>query len=320
MEDYPLSQDDLEERFSDDEACLEYLRKIRWPNGFVCPVCGKKKAWETKRGLYHCQSCNHQTSVTSGTIFHRSQKPLHLWFRAIWDVIGQSNGASARSIKRTLDLGSYQTAWSWLQKLRKAMIRPNRERLSGTVQVDETYLGGRKEGKRGRGALGKAIIAIAVEDKDGEGDEKARVGRVRLKHIKSASKKDLLEFLTQAVDPTSIIRTDDWKGYYGIEKHGYVHEIIAPNELRLPHLIASLLKRWILGTHQGAIRPSHLAYYLDEFTFRFNRRTSAHRGKLFFRLIENAVKVEPVPLNSLKAPNQNDKDDNFDDIYSDHNM
>ena len=217
-----------------------------------------------------------------------------LWFRAIWWVTSQKNGASAKNIQRVLELGSYKTAWVWLHKLRRAMIRPGRDRLSGLVEVDETYIGGKKPGKRGRGAEGKVLVAIAVEDK---GENK--IGRIRLNIIPDASSASLTGFAKQCIEKESTIRTDDWQGYSDLRFFGYFHEVVKSTDLKIAHLVISLLKRWLLGTHQGAVSHEHLTYYLDEYTFRFNRRTSNHRGKLFYRLLQNAMEIEPTKYRAM---------------------
>jgi transposase-like protein len=210
---------------------------------------------------------------------------LVIWFRAIWWIVSRKNGASALGLKRILGLGSYETAWTWLHKVRRAMVRPGRDRLSGRIQVDETYLGGLEEGVRGRQTFKKALIAVAAEE-----NEKA-IGRIRMLRIPDASAMSLRSFIIQAIEPGSTVITDGWEGYNGLEAHGYAHEVRrargsgGSNNSLLPlvHRVVSLLKRWIPGTHQGAVSPEHIDYYLDEFTFRFNRRTSRHRGKLFYR-------------------------------------
>lgn len=299
MEDYPQNIMDFEKRFQTEKACQDYLFQLRWPNGFQCTHCGNTKAWPMKDALYQCSQCNSKISVTAGTIFHGTHKPLVLWFRAIWWLTGQKNGASALGIQKIMGLGGYKTAWTWLHKLRRAMITPGRANLSGTIEMDETYIGGEKPGKRGRGAAGKSLVAILAEIKD------SAIGRIRLKRIEDASSDSLNEAALSTVNKNSLIRTDGWKGYNLLSTLGYQHEIIRPDsnigEDLLPncHRIASLLKRWLLGTHQGAVSHEHLDYYLDEFTFRFNRRTSKHRGKLFYRLLENAVKIEPTTYQQL---------------------
>ena len=194
-------------------------------------------------------------------------------------------------------MGSYHTAWQWLHKLRRAMVRPHRDRLSGMIEVDETYVGGKKPGKRGRGAAGKALVGIAVEDKGDEG-----IGRIRLQQLQDASAASLGPFVQAIAEPGSVIRTDDWSGYSGLAVNGFHHVVASSNDLKLAHLIAALLKRWLLGIYQGAVRASHLSYYLDEYTFRFNRRTCTFRGKLFYRLVQQAMMVDPAPVTTLKGP------------------
>ena len=299
MEDYPKTLMDLERRFATEEACREYLLRLRWPSGFRCPACGHEKAWSRADGLFECGECGHKTSAKAGTIFERSRKPLVLWFRAIWWVTSQKNGASALGLKRILGLGSYETAWTWLHKLRRAMVRPGRDRLSGSVQVDETYIGGEKPGKRGRGAEGKTLVIIAAQE-----DGKA-TGRIRLKQVADASGKSLEAAVKDTIAPGTVVKTDGWRGYNGLRSLGYKHKVIrktadvGKNLLPLCHREAGLIKRWLAGTHQGAVSHEHLAYYLDEYTFRFNRRTSSYRGKLFYRLLQNAVVIEPTPYNGI---------------------
>jgi transposase-like protein len=246
-----------------------------------------------------CAGCGHQISLTAGTIFQDTRKPLSLWFRAMWYVTSQKVGASALGLQRVLGLATYRTAWTWLHKLRHAMVRPGRDQLYGTVEVDETYIGAPRAGKRGRGAEGKRLVLIAVELDD------ARIGRIRLVRVPDASGDSLGAAVQASILPGSIVQTDGWVGYRPLEGRGYRHHVVrATEELGdnlLPHChrVASLLKRWMLGTHQGAISHEHLDYYLDEFTFRFNRRTSHHRRKLFYRLLQQAVVVEPQPYKNL---------------------
>jgi len=298
---YPVDVIDFQDMFPTDEACFNYLCLIRWPDGFCCPHCEHDDAWKTNRGIFRCKKCHRDISVTAGTIFQGTRKSLRLWFQAIWYVVCQKNGVSALGLQKILGLGSYQTAWTWLHKLRTAMVRPGRDRLSGIIEVDETLVGGKRPGKRGRGAEGKELVLIAVEDKGSNG-----IGRIRLKHIPDASGPTLKQAIVEMVEPGSTIRTDGWSGYNGLE--GYKHIVVSHDEEEpghdptpLVHRIASLLKRWLLGTLQGGQQFSHLHYYLDEYTFRFNRRTSRSRGKLFYRLIQQALAVNPAPLSSLKA-------------------
>lgn len=254
-----------------------------------------------KRGQYWCRQCNYQASVTAGTIFQDSRKSLRLWFRAIWYVVSQKNGVSALGLQRVLGIGSYRTAWTWLHKLRCAMVRPGRDRLSGTIEVDETYIGGKKSGKRGRGAAGKALVLVAVEDQDN------RIGRIRLRRVIDGSANSLITAVKDSVETGSLVRTDGWNSYEPLLSAGYEHAVIrketgiGDNLLPLVNRVVSLLKKWLQGTHQGAVRSSHLDYYLDEFTFRFNRRTSNSRGKLFYRLVQQAVLIPPTTGNDMRG-------------------
>jgi len=302
MEDYPRDLIELEDRFSTEAACRDYLYQLRWPEGFRCPRCGHGEAWPVRTVWLECASCHHQTSVTAGTILQDTRKPLRQWFRAIWYVTSQKNGASALGLQRILGLKTYVTAWSWLHKLRRAMVRPGRERLGGTVEIDETYLGGLEEGVVGRETVRKVLIAVAAEE-DGKG-----IGRIRLQTIPDASASSLHAFLLASVEPGTTVHTDGWEGYSGLKALGYKHKVTILSRSKkeahelMPrvHRVTSLLKRWILGTHQGAVSHAHLGYYLDEFTFRFNRRTSKYRGKLFYRLLQQAVQTGPVACTELK--------------------
>jgi len=298
--DFPKNQMEFDKRFLTEQNCLDYLIKIRWPNDFICPKCQSVDYWSLSRNRYFCQKCHKEVTPISGTIFHKSTKPLTIWFRALWWMVAQKNGVSAKGLQKILGLGSYQTAWTWLHKFRRLMIIPGREMLKGTVEIDETFVGGKKPGKRGRGAEGKSIVIVGVEIK-----EKA-TGRIRLSLIPDASKKSLHGFINNNIEKGTTIITDDWNGYRNIYKKGYQHivenkkvkdgdEEILPNV----HRVASLLKRWLLGTHQSYLNKNKLEYYLDEYTFRYNRRTSNSRGLLFYRLIEQAVVHNPVTFKEI---------------------
>lgn len=296
--DYPGTFQEFDDWFSSEKSCLDYIAKLRWPKGFHCPSCGFKpeKPSLMGRGLFLCRKCKKQTSITAGTLFHRTHKPLRIWFFAMWFVTSQKHGANALGLQKVLGLGSYNTAWTWLHKLRRAMVRPGRDLLTGSVEVDETYIGGLGAKVRGRGAKRKSIVVIAVEVR-GRGS-----GRVRMSVIPDVSATSLHDFILNNVDIGSEVRSDGWTGYKGIETLGYKHIVTNisasedPAHVVMPrvHRVASLLDRWWLGVHQGAIRSSHLDYYLDEYTFRFNRRTSRARGLLFYRLMEQAVDCAPV--------------------------
>ena len=296
--DYPGTFQEFDDWFSSEKSCLNYIAKLRWPKGFHCPSCGFKpeKPSLMGRGLFLCRKCKKQTSITAGTLFHRTHKPLRIWFFAMWFVTSQKHGANALGLQKVLGLGSYNTAWTWLHKLRRAMVRPGRDLLTGSVEVDETYIGGLGAKVRGRGAKRKSIVVIAVEVR-GRGS-----GRVRMSVIPDVSATSLHDFILNNVDIGSEVRSDGWTGYKGIETLCYKHIVTNisasedPAHVVMPcvHRVASLLDRWWLGVHQGAIRSSHLDYYLDEYTFRFNRRTSRARGLLFYRLMEQAVDCAPV--------------------------
>jgi len=298
MEDYPRTLGEFEDRFATEQACRDYLVALRWPAGFRCPLCGHNAFWPVGK-LFECRKCGHQTSVTAGTIFQDTRKPLRQWFRAAWYVTSQKTGASALGMQQILGLGGYLTAWSWLHKLRRAMVRPGRDCLKGEVEIDETYLGGLEEGVHGRQTFKKALIVVAAE-KDG-----TRIGRIRMQRVPDASAASLHAFIHAHVQPGSTVHTDAWQGYRGLG--GYIHKVsslrghreLASQLLPRVHRVVSLLRRWILGTHQGAVSPAHLDYYLDEFTFRFNRRASHYRGKLFYRLIQQALATDPAPYKQI---------------------
>jgi transposase-like protein len=302
VEDYPRTIAEFERRFSSEEACRAYIEALRWPNGFRCPACQGESAAMVRDGLYQCRSCRRQTSATAGTIFQDTRKPLVMWFRAMWYVTSQKNGTSALGLQRVLGLGSYETAWTWLHKLRRAMVRPDRDRLRGWIEVDETFIGGLAEGAvGGRQKTNKALVVIAAQA-DGPA-----IGRIRMRMIADASADSLHPFVIDCIEPGSTLHTDGWQGYAGLEQKGFDREVSitrgrrkdASKLLSRVHRVAALLKRWLLGTHQGAVAPWQLPYYLDEFTFRFNRRTSKSRGKLFFRLMHQAVNTPPATYEAM---------------------
>ena len=297
-DDYPRTVIEMETRFATEQACLEYLAGLRWPEGFVCPACGGIKSWERSRHLWLCSGCRREVSVTAGTLFQDSHLPLVLWFRAMWHVTNQKYGLSALGLQRALGLGSYRTAWTLLHKLRKAMVRPGRDKLKGSVEVDEAYWGGKEEGAIGRRTEDKALILVAVED-DGKG-----IGRVRLRRIPTPSREYLHGAIADFIEPGSTVRTDGLRAYRDLQ--GYVHDRQLQHEqpvgeyvLPKVHLVISLFKRWLLGTHQGSVSHKYLDGYLNEFTFRFNRRKSRSRGLLFYRLAQLAVHAGPCPLASI---------------------
>jgi transposase-like protein len=287
---FPRNLIEFLDRFATDSACGEYLCQVRWPEGIVCPQCGCRNGWLTGRGTWFCAACRRQTSPTAGTILHDLRTPIRKWFLAGWLVCTQKTGVSAKTLQRELKIG-YKTAWLMLQKLRQATVRAERTQLTGTVEVDETYVGGAESGVGGRELVGKALVAIAVE-LDGK-----KVGRVRLRHVPDASGASLVGFVSDCVAKGSQVRTDDWNGYNGLQAAGFAHRVTPihgdpERALRFfphVHLVASLLKRWLAATHQGRVQKPHLQAYLDEYAFRFNRRRSMHVGKIFHRLVEQMV-------------------------------
>lgn len=297
--DYPRSYADLRAWFPDDAACLDYLEWLRWPNGFVCPRCGTPGHWRMADGRFWCEPGQRRVSATAGTLFHRTRTPLVVWFAVAWHMTAAKNGVSAKTLHRILGLGSYQTAWAMLHRFRSAMVRPGRDRLAGEVEVNELFIGGVKPGKRGRGAEGKALVAVAVELLRPQG-----FGRCRLRVIPNTQAPTLRSFLRDSVNPGAVVVTDGWSSYPEAIGNDDVHvpQVVSrsgdPAPVALPgvHRVASLLKRWLLGTHQGAVEADHLQAYLDEFAVRFNRRKAEFRGLLFRQLLEQAVQVKPVAV------------------------
>lgn len=298
---YPKNRVELAQWFGSEAGCLNYLDSLRWPEGFVCPRCGGSDAWHLRPGQRRCKACRYRASVTAGTIFNATRKPLTAWFEAIWHVCGQKNGGSALALQHAIGLGSYNTSWAWLHRMRRAMVVPGRSRLSGEIEVDETFIGGVKPGVRGRGAAGKSLVLIAAEIRG------TSIGRIRLQVIPNATAVTLLDAVAELAEPGSDIVTDGWTSYLGLPKRGFHHTIsratpvMGSNLLPHVHRIASLLKRWLLGTHQGAVSHDLLQHYLDEFVFRFNRRYSGSRGLIFRRLIEQAIARPPVVKRDLRA-------------------
>lgn len=308
---YPRSLGELQSWFVTDADCLDYLEWLRWPAGFVCPACGDVVGWRLGDGRFRCGACRSATSVTAGTIFDKTRTPLTVWFMAIWLFATQKDGVSALSLQRSLEIGSYQTAWAMLHRLRSVLVRPGREQLTGTVEIDETFIGGEEAGLSGGRAKGKkSLVAVAVEVKNPKG-----LGRCRMAIISNASSTSLHPFISAHVEPGATVITDAWQGYAGIDKLGYTRDRRSQRAARLRgddayallpnvHRIASLAKRWLMGTHQGSVENAHLQAYLDEFVFRFNRRTSTSRGLVFHRVIQLAVDHDPVRYRDLVANHQ----------------
>jgi len=295
IEDFPMNQVEFEKRFNTEQACIDYLAKMKWPDGFCCRHCGHRAYWLSAKHLYICTRCESPHSLTSGTVMHGTKKPLTFWFKAMWWFTTRKSGVNAVNLKDLLGLGSYQTAWAWLHKLRRCTIRQGREPLSGNVEVDEFFIGGQKPGKRGRGANGKVIVLTAVE-KQGK-----KFGRIRLQVVPDCSGDVLEQFVCSNVVPGSRVVSDGWKGYNFLSQGNYTYHKIIASKINdkssvLPgvHRIASLVKRLILGTFQGRFGPEHLQSYLDEYVFRFNRRTSRNIGKKFMRIAQQVTSSTKV--------------------------
>jgi transposase-like protein len=298
---FPRSIFELGQLFSGDDSCLEYIVEARWPDGFKCPHCnGTRFYWlETRKKMIKCASCREQISLTAGTVMEKTKTSLCKWFTGAYLMTTHTPGISALQFQRQVDIPSYECAFQILHKIRASAVRPNRDKLSGYVEVDESWIGGHRLGKRGRGAEGKALVVGAIEVR-GKGAARARFRRVR-----NASHETLSGFIKAHVEPGSIVRTDGWRGYIGIEDYGYQHsrEIEESPEraaLILPHFhrVISNLKAWIIGTHHG-VSPKHMQAYLNEYCFRFNRRMSP--WKAFETLLGLAAHSEGPTYNQLYA-------------------
>jgi transposase-like protein len=307
LQDLPRDLPTFLERFGADQQCRAYLVRARWPEGFHCSGCGHDQAYShRKRLIEECTACGKQHSILAGTLFEQTKTGLARWFLAIYLVTSSKGGISAMALQRQMGFGSYGTAWAWLHKIRRAMVVPGRKPLSDRVEADETLVGGPKPGKPGRGAAGKTVVAGAVESRRGKARGR-RLGRLRLQAVRDASASSLVGFLGRNVLSPAAVATDGWSGYRGLEAEGYAHEPIrlarswGDAALRLPgiHLVFGLAKRWLLGTHHGAVSAKHLQTYLDEYVFRFNRRTAKSIAHRFARLIEQAVLTQPTTYRAI---------------------
>ena len=297
--DFPTTAFEFEEMFATEERCIAFLRRRRWPNGFVCPRCSSSKSWQLRtRPLDECASCGHQVSLTAGSAFAGTRKPLRLWFRVIGEMLFSKRGCSALELTRRFPL-SYRTAWTWLHKLRSCMDRSGGEPLTGKVEVDETYLGGRDDGTdRGRSLAGKKMLVGGAAECRGRA-----IGRIRLRWLEDATTASLCGFVAANVAAGSTIRTDGFRAYQGLKTLPYQHVATVVGHPKLGsklfprvHRVFSLLDRWLLGTFHGSIQRRHLRRYLDEFVFRFNRRTATRRPLLFERLVDTLFQRVPTRL------------------------
>jgi len=308
---FPQTIVEFDERFHDEAACREYLRQVRWPDGWCCERCGHTKGWTTARNLVHCAGCGHEVSVTAGTILHGTKRPVRLWFKAMFLMTTLKNGLSASMLAQHVGV-SYPTAWTWLHKLRRAMVDPQRSPLTGRVEVDETYVGSDPDRSRGRRQGARRAVLIAVEDKAGV------IGRARIVAMKGVRGPDIEKAVCATIATGATLHTDGWQGYAPLCQKGYQRQIdrlnpVASNKERAEraealfprvHLVASLLKRWLLGTHQGAVRAKHQQSYYDEFVFRFNRRAASARTLLFERLTGFAVRIQAKTYRQIIATSE----------------
>lgn len=302
VEYYPRRLLEVEACFSTDKSCRTYLVHLCWSNGFRCPEYGHDTAWPARTAHFKRAQCQHHARVTVGTIFQGTRQPFRLWFREIRYVRSHKNGARALGIQRILGIWSYVTAWAWLRKLRRAMVRPGRDLFRGTVQVDEAYVAGLDERVSGHPTKKKALVAAAAEEHGGG------IGRIRLQqHNPDGSALSLHSFVLASIKSVSVVHTDGRDTYKGIETFGYKRKVTVVSTKRkqayklLPrfHRVSSILKCWSLATNQVAMSREHLEYYLDEFMFRFNRRISQNRGKLYYRLLQQALQTAPAPYTAL---------------------
>ena len=311
--DYPGNWNEFLDWFGTEQACLDYLERLRWPQEFVCRSCGVLQApYRSSRARLMCRACGRQSTVTAGTIFDKTRTPLRVWMAAAWYLTNQKQGVSALGLQRVLGLGSYQTAWTMLHRFRRAMVRPNRDRLKGSVEVDETYLAITDRdgpispvGRKSKTSKVKVLVVLAVEMLQPKG-----FGRIRLRRIDNDSAECVVPFVQASVELGAQVRTDGSAAYRALSELGYDHQrtvmlgsdVPAHVSMAGVHRVASLVKRWVLGTHHGSVQPAHLDAYLDEFVFRFNRRTSTSRGLLFYRLLQQAVVTDPVTYDNVVRP------------------
>ena len=307
--DYPRTAKEFEARFPTEEACRGFLVRLRWPDGYDCPSCGHTEPpWITARGYLHCRDCQGEISPTAGTLFERSRTPLRVWFQALWRLADPAGGPNARALQRTLGLGSYQTAWAWMHKLRRAMAPAVDDRLTGSIEVGEIILGFEDDTFSPSHVEQRPLVLVAAERRSG------RIGRIRLRHVPDLSRKRLLGFVLETVVPGSLVNTNGAQNYRRIWRHGYRDRIWRPRNPKpqpvLPAIpepmprvdqISRLLKQWLTDTHHEGIQRRHLQAYLDEFAFRFNHRWPRSRGLMFHRLAQLAADVTPTPFRDVVA-------------------
>jgi hypothetical protein len=294
--DYPRNREEFLAFFPDEAACVAYLERLSWPDGFVCAHCGGAgPPWRGSRRRLVCRSCGQGTTVTAGTLFQGTRTPLMVWFAAAWRVSTAEEGISARRLQRELRLGSYETAWAMLHRLRRAMVRSGRPRLEGVVEVGRTFL---------PAGADRTVIAIAIEDR---GEEP---GRVRMQPLASAADSSLMRFVAWAVEPGTVVVPDRLRNPAALARlgcrpanaHGGAPTRVGSRPFVHLGMVERRLADWLERTHHGSTGRELLDWYLDEFTFRFNRRSARHRGLLFYRLLEEALVTPPQPYGAMLAP------------------
>lgn len=290
---FPRSLREFQAAFPNEDACVKYLFRVRWPDGFRCSRCLGDSCWVMKKAVYRCRRCRAEVSLTSGTVMHRTRLPLQHWFWAAHLMSTLTPGISALQLKRQVGLGSYRTALFLCRRLRRAMVNPGRDPLCGVVEVDEAFVGGRRRKEPGGRGVSKAVVIAAVENR---GDH---TGRIRLKVAHDTSSLSLHAFIRENVAIGSQVNTDAWNGYRGLAKLGYDHrpKVQGPSArsseiLPWVHRVFSNLKTWLRGTHHGRIQPDYLQNYLDEFAFRYNRRRFPEQS--FLTLLLLATKRSPL--------------------------
>jgi Zn ribbon nucleic-acid-binding protein len=289
--DFPKTATEFEARFATEEDCRAYWIEARWGGKPACARCHSTRVWTERDGfLFECADCGHQTSLTSGTLLEKTRKPFKMWFRAVFEISTRRTGISAKDLQRIMGFGSYKTAWSWLHKLRAAMVRAEREPLGPFVQVDETLVGG-------KGGPHKELVLVAAEAD----------GRVRLAHAENNDEGTIERFAECQIAADAQVVTDGLASYNDRSLDKRPHEAVVQTKqerresdaLQGCHWTTSLLKRWLLGTHAGAVRAKHLQAYLDEFAFRHNRRKTNGVGRIAARVIEQLVARQPLPMRKI---------------------
>jgi transposase-like protein len=288
--DFPKTATEFEARFATEEDCRAYWIQARWGGEPACVRCNSKRVWTIRDGTtFECADCGHQTSLTSGTVLEKTRKPLKVWFRAVFEISTRRTGISAKDLQRIMGFGSYKTAWSWLHKLRAALVRPEREPLGPFVQIDEALVGGKGSAKE--------LVLVAAEAN----------GRVRLAHADNNDEATLKRFADGQVAGDAHVVTDGLASYNERSLSERPHDMIVQTKaerrendaVQSCHWTISLLKRRLLGAHAGAVSDKHLQAYLDEFTFSYNRRKTNGVGRIAARVIEKLVVHPPRTMRQI---------------------